>query len=449
MEPQPTYHYYAIVPHMQRPQLILQMHDDGRWYLPHWEEHERRFWQSVDHVNAALWEHFSIRATTLRCLSTTYDEQQQATSRMYEMENRSPAAPLPVRSRWVARDALAGLEMGVPEQREIIATWLDEAETPVHRSRRPWARRGWLDSTTVWIRDQLRQRGITLNEVHQLRTWERSVVLQVRTNAGPLYFKAVPGMFAHEPRLTAALEEWLPGHFPQLIAADDQNHWMLMEDFGGESLEQVRSIADWERALRRFAEIQIGLVLRTDDLLALGCPNRPLDQMATDIDALLDDEHALLIGQDGGLTVEEAEQLRIRRNELHTLCQELADYAIPLSLEHGDFWAGNVIKTANDFLYFDWSDSSIAHPFFSLDLFIQDAKDTFADSPEVITQLLDAYLAAWALYRPIEDLRAAYTIARTLGPLHHAISYHRFILPAMTARWEMERMIPFFLKMVL
>jgi len=442
-----VYDYHVIVPHVSRPAIALLFQDD-LWYLPHWEETGRRLWQSVDHVNRAVREHFDLGATTLRCMGTEYDSALGRVERVYEMENRTSAWSPPVRGRWVTRDTIGGLPFGIPAHRVLVEQWLSDAEQLTPPQRRPWARRGWLDATTNWIRDQLRHMGIMFVSIEQQRTWERSCLLRVQTDAGNLYFKAVPSMFAHEPPLTQRLAEWLPGRFPTILKLDDHQHWMLMADFGGQSLEHAHDITQWEAAMRRFAEIQIGLVLRKDELLALGCPSRPLDGFPEHIDALLDDNAALLVDKPGGLTRAEAAGLRTRRAEFHTTARELIAFDLPLSLEHGDLWAGNIVMTGSDFLFFDWSDSSLTHPFFSLSLFLQDAADAFPEIPNIRDRLSEAYLAPWALYRPMDELRSAFAAAMTLGPLHHAIAYHRYILPQMRARWEMERMIPFYIGML-
>ncbi len=56
-----------------------------------------------------------------------------------------------------------------------------------------------------------------------------------------------------------------------------------------------------------------------------------------------------------------------------------------------------------------------------------------------------AYLALWSGVEEMEQLQKAFEIAQFLAPLHHASRYHRFILPHMEARWEMELMIPYYL----
>jgi hypothetical protein len=63
--------------------------------------------------------------------------------------------------------------------------------------------------------------------------------------------------------------------------------------------------------------------------------------------------------------------------------------------------------------------------------------------------LRDAYLEPWSSYEPIDRLIQAYEIARPLSALHNAVIYHRYILPNMESQWEMQRMLPFYLKKLL
>lgn len=44
----------------------------------------------------------------------------------------------------------------------------------------------------------------------------------------------------------------------------------------------------------------------------------------------------------------------------------LAECGLPDSLEHGNFGLFNLALTKRGYLYFDWSDSSLAHPYSGL-----------------------------------------------------------------------------------
>lgn len=133
---------------------------------------------------------------------------------------------------------------------------------------------------------------------------------------------------------------------------------------------------------------------------------------------------------------------------LKTTCAALADYRVPYSLEHGDFHDRQIIMTDTGPMYYDWSDCSVSHPFFSLHLFFafQDFENCLPDIPDVQARLRDAYLAPWTVYESMERLRAAFELAQHITPVHTALLYHRIILPGMEQRWEMHYMIPWFLK---
>lgn len=99
--------------------------------------------------------------------------------------------------------------------------------------------------------------------------------------------------------------------------------------------------------------------------------------------------------------------------------------------------------------FLDWSDSSIAHPFFSLLLFLVEVEDYFPKEPGVRDRLRDAYLEPWTIFAPHARLVEAFELAQPLAALHHALAYHQVVLPNMELRWEMELMLPFYLKMLL
>ena len=88
---------------------------------------------------------------------------------------------------------------------------------------------------------------------------------------------------------------------------------------------------------------------------------------------------------------------------------------------HGDLHSGNIAPYGETIIFFDWSDACLAHPFFDLVTFLNDARYSF-DQP-VLDRLRDAYLTLWTPFEPMNRLREAWAIARKLGALHQVISY--------------------------
>ena len=219
-----------------------------------------------------------------------------------------------------------------------------------------------------------------------------------------------------------------------------------MADMSGQPLDRVADLALWEQALQQFARLQIATAGMRAELQALGCPRRRVEDLPDQIDAFF-----AALPTYPGLSEVEIVQLRALTSLLKGACQALDEHKIPLAVEHGDFWAGNVQVTEESSIFFDWSDSSLSHPFFSLTLFLdlEGMPHALPVSPDVPLLLRDAYLDPWLTHHPLDQLRSAFELARALGPLHLALKYHVQILPRMESRWEMENMVGFYLKMLL
>jgi len=284
----------------------------------------------------------------------------------------------------------------------------------------------------------------------QLRSWQRSAILRLPTAEGPVYLKAVPPIFAHEPALTAALAAADPARFPRPVAVDPARGWLLMRELQGPTLDtRCDDVELWEEALAAFAEVQIASVAHLPALRAAGVPERPLATLAARLAPLLADPDAGMPASPAGLSADERRRLHGLAARLEDLIERLAAYKLPAALEHGDFWAGQVVVTRAGFAFLDWSDSSISHPFFSLLLFLVEIEDFFPHLAGVRERLRDAYLRPWAALLPAGDLVAAFELAQPLAALHHATTYYGVVLPNIELKWEMELMLPFYLKMAL
>jgi Phosphotransferase enzyme family len=438
------YQDWAIIPHPNMAQLLLLPSADG-WALPLAEHAERHFWQSVAPVNQAIGALLAIDVTTLYCIQTDYR------NTVYAMENHSPDWNPPPGAIWADRTALGTLELAQPEHRPLLERWFARRDAAAPANRPPWYQPGWFVRASEWALEQLERMGMAaIGPVEQLRSWERSTILGVPTTHNTVYFKAVPAMFAHEPALTLALAARDPAHFPAVLAADRERGWMLMLDAGSQRLDKVPDLGRWRAVLHAFAEMQIALASAASDLVRLGCPERPLDRLAAQIDGLLADT-AALTPPGAALSDAEIATLRGRASELKAMCAELARAPIPPTLEHGDFWAGQVMLRGNEYIFIDWSDSSIAHPFFSMSFFSDtaEAEEFLPGVPDLRSQLRDAYLEPWAAYAPRAELIATFDMAQSFSALHNAMTYHQWILPHMESKWEMENMIPFYLRKLL
>ena len=203
--------------------------------------------------------------------------------------------------------------------------------------------------------------------------------------------------------------------------------------------------------------MQIGLVNQTSRLIRLGCPNRTLDRLVEQIHPLLADTDAMLLQEDGAsLNETEISELRALAPKFKAACHQLASYKVPSTLEYGDSLGVNIMVTDENYIFFDWAYSSVAHPFFSLAFSFPEPEaggpsDFYAIlfRPDIRRRLRDAYLEPWAIYEPISRLIEAFELAQPLAALHYALTYHRFIVPNIEVKSEWAGMVPRRLKAVL
>ncbi|MGF1505729.1 MAG: aminoglycoside phosphotransferase family protein [Chloroflexi bacterium] len=416
-----------ILPNPETTRVLTQQ---GR--LPRVTTQAAAYWQDVSWINAALGDHVA----TLRCLSVL-DEDLAA----YVLTLRTSTWRPPRGYTWTQP-----LDVDPLPDADLIAAWLAwENQTQRNPSEPHWYRPEWFDSAEAWIEEALLENDLAaFSPITQQRAWQRSCVLAVDTNRGMHYFKAVPPMFAHEVRLSNSLHALFPQHCPKPLAADPVRRWLLQADFGGRVLFTCTDPAIWEDALCAYAGLQIKLAERLDLLANLGVPLRGERAIHDGLGALVLDRDALQTGA-VGLSDDEITDLQ---NSLGVRQAALADLfagPLPLTLDHGDFHSGNVMIHDDDVIFFDWSDSSITHPFFSLPFFMA---EIHRELPGVDRQrLIEAYLRPWSDFAPLPELRDLYDLAAQLAGLHGALYLYDRVLPGMFAPWEEASMLPYYLRM--
>jgi Phosphotransferase enzyme family len=301
------------------------------------------------------------------------------------------------------------------------------------RSQSPWSDPGWMERASAWIDSELSRLERTATgpaEQPHERPW--STILRVPTLTGAVYFKACTGVLAHEVAVTQALAQWRPDCMPTLLAVEPKNGWMLMADGGTTVREAIKAdgnIQHWGELLPRYAQLQIEMANHGDDLLAAGIPNRLLSTLPNQIETLLGHRDMLHIGQPEGLTSAEYERLVGMKDRLTGLCEKLASSPIPESIHHGDFHDANIFLNEGRYVFFDWGDSSVAHPFFSLRttfVIIEYFQGFKPGSPE-LAQLRDAYLEPWRSFGSCDQLLAAFDLASCLSPLASALGWYRVV----------------------
>lgn len=287
-----------------------------------------------------------------------------------------------------------------------------------------WTDPAWVAEAHAWIQQRLDELGVrsigTIEQPH-VRPW--STVLRVPTDGGDCWFKANMPACAHEAAVVSVLARVRPDRVPELLAVDRERGWMLMGD-GGERLREViareKSLRRWLDVLPEYAQLQIDLAGDAGELVALGSPDRRLETLASQYEQLLDELDCF--------AESELAPLRTLAPRVAEMCEQLASYGIPETVQHDDLHDGQVFVRDGGYLFFDWGDSCVSHPFFSMAVTLEGQLAWGLDDverSEDIRPFQDAYVEPFTRWASVPALAEAHAIALRLGWICRALNWHR------------------------
>jgi len=297
-----------------------------------------------------------------------------------------------------------------------------------------WQDAQWLAQVREWVRGRLADLGVEpTGPVEQPHVPWWSTVLRVPTTAGTLWFKAARDG-GTEARLTTLLQDVAPECTVKLLATEPDRGWMLTRDAGTRLREHAtgaEQLRCWEELLPEYAALQIRLVGRVDELLALGVPDLRFPVLARQTRVLARDDELLRTAPEDALTDAEVTELREHGlAELDRLSAELADRAVPDSLQHDDLHDGNTFVRDRAYVFFDWGDACVSHPFHTLVVTLRALAYRLgleAGSPQLL-RLRDAYLEPWEAFGTRAELADTSDLARRTGTLQRALAWYDTVL---------------------
>jgi hypothetical protein len=401
---------------------------------------------SVDEVITAIRRRYRIHVSVLRTLARPRDPRTGAFNAALELERLDDRAPRARGSRWVARAALASsavVRLRRADDREAIAAWLARGGR-----RAAWMHPGWRERAVRWAEARV---GARATRVTQLRAWEGSSVLRLHTRRGAYYLKAVEPPCDHEPALTRWLGRRFPARVAPVVAVGARGRWLLMRAVMGPSLRSSARLSDWTRAAREYGRLQRALVGSRALPGVLGGRRRDLRWLARQIAPMLADSRGLAAGGRARLRPREIARLRRLAPELRASSRALAHLAVPLTLDHGDLWAVNVIVGRRGPAFLDWEDAVLGHPFWAVSMlpWSHGFWDRWGHRSAAAARVREAYLAGWAGREGAARYREAFELSHRLAPLHHAAIWWHDVLPHLCTSLETAALLPFFLRRAL
>jgi len=300
------------------------------------------------------------------------------------------------------------------------------------------------EETRRWVAAQVSAHGgemTTAGEVHHRRIWSGAVAFG--TTLGPVWFKVNAEGTRHEPRLHRQLVRWVPELVPDLLAVDEQRGWSLQRD-AGPTLRVLAAPADqepwWVRLLPRYAEAQLSLAGRHDDLVAAGVPSRSPATLPGQAAELVRE----LAGVDearGGLGPDRRAALEARLPTYRRWCAALAASGIPDTLQHDDLHAANICVQGSRVRVIDWGDASLGHPFGTMLATLNSIAHHAGVGPEdpLVRRARDAYLEPFTPYADRRDLVQLVVRARQAGRVTRALTWRAALVTAPAeahAEWD-------------
>jgi Ser/Thr protein kinase RdoA (MazF antagonist) len=216
---------------------------------------------------------------------------------------------------------------------------------------------------------------------------------------------------------------------PELVAVDAERGWMLMHDHGTRLRDLIHSSDDlqhWETVLPQYAELQIATGPHVDELLELGVRDERLARIPADLERLLDDPEFLLVDQPDGLTSDEYERMQAALPEVRELCRRLDAYGVAETIQHDDFHDGNVFMRDGRYVFVDWGDGCVSHPFHTMVVTLRSVAHRLDVEPgaPILERLRDAYLERFG---PRNELADAFELAYRVGTIARALAWYEYV----------------------
>ncbi|MDP1724028.1 MAG: phosphotransferase [Alphaproteobacteria bacterium] len=277
-----------------------------------------------------------------------------------------------------------------------------------------------------WAEDYLNVNGYKiLNEPQIIRDMPWSCVTKIDTSKGCIFLKSMAKDFSIEPKVLSFLSAQITQKVPDIIASNQDLSCFLMKDCGVPFRTILKENFNAElycAVLKIYSDIQIKTIPYVDKLLAIGVNDWRLEKLPQLYNDFIKQKEMLLAD---GLMSFEIDVLEHLTPKLQILCERLASYTIPETIEHGDLHDNNILIQGDRITINDWGDASIAHPFFSIVSVLDSAKRNHQLDDQVCLRLQKSYLAQWKDYGTDNKLQEAFVLAQIIKHFTFALNFAR------------------------
>ncbi len=289
------------------------------------------------------------------------------------LEIRPPKSEPPAGMRWLPIDtALTAVSEDDADFGAVQDSLKKIAQYRLGELPGPFARPGWLEKVTEWVRSQAANAHLSLTgEIRQLNASPTFSLIRFETDGSALWFKAVGEPNVHEYPITLKLASSFPEFMPRILGTRPEwNAWLALEAAGSE-LDATSPARAWEVAAENLAQLQMASLGRRFELIEAGCKDLRPCSLIDLVDPFFNFMGELMERQviASPCPLSGDELLPLAR-DVRSALAEFGD-AIPNTIGHFDIGPRNILVSEPNCTFIDWAEAFIGPAFFTFQYLLE------------------------------------------------------------------------------
>jgi hypothetical protein len=357
---------------------ILLFRDAGRelFVLPHSTHFTLpaltipRFERAAENLTTSLRREYSQNAV---CLFGLEPAKIGSEIRYHVMESTDPSSNSACDGRWVSVTSVDGYAFEESSDLQAVEKALEQCQQNALHGNAPFARFGWFRELTEWASAEVRRVRLTFKGCwQQFNASPTFSLIRFETDGPAVWFKAVGEPNLREYPVTLTLAEHFSPFTPRVLAARNDWHGWLTLETEGKHPSAHSDVEVWVTIAKSLAELQLASVGQSLHLRNAGCRDARFCALLPLVEPFFETMSDLMERQ-----VKESpaplsrQELRDLQTQLQDLFAEAAHSAIPTTLGHLDFNAGNILVRHNRCVFLDWAEACVGEPFLTFQYLLE------------------------------------------------------------------------------
>jgi hypothetical protein len=376
----------------------------------------------AEQITAAIKTSWDLDTSCLFPLS--YSESSTSQLRYQVLEIWPPESEPPAGMRWLPTDSVL---TAVSEDDADFGAVQDSVRKIAQYRRGeltgPFARPGWLETVTEWVKSQAASAHLSLTGgIRQLNASPTFSLLRYETDGPALWFKAVGEPNLHEYSITAKLATFFPTLVPHIVGSRPEWNAWLTTEVAGKHLDENADAAVWAAVARTLADLQIASYGKTLHFIHAGCHDTRISVLAEMIDPFLE-VAALLMEKQTKKSPSRlsASELLVLSSQMHQIFSNLAQSDFPNALGHLDLNPGNILVSDSQCVFLDWAEACVGHPFIAFQ-YLREHLRKLRPTNVSETMLANVYSQRWEWFVDTQTIAGAMAASPLLAVFTCAVA---------------------------